>query len=61
MKKITTEEEYEESCKRFYELQLQINKCDENIAKAKQSVIERIFWVFFDKVFTSDDKNNGKK
>jgi len=53
---ITTEEEYEESCKRFYELQLQINKCDENIAKAKQSVIERIFWVFFDKVFTSDDK-----
>ena len=56
MKKITTEEEYEASCKRFYELQLQINRCDENIAKQKASVIERIFWALFDKVFTSDDK-----
>lgn len=56
MKKITTEEEYEESCKRFYELQLQINRCDENIAKQKASVIERIFWVLFDKIFKSDDE-----
>lgn len=56
MKKITTEEEYEQSCKRFYELQLQINKCDENIAKQKASVIERIFWVLFDKLFKSDDE-----
>lgn len=56
MKEITTDEEYEASCKRFYELQLQINRCDEDIAKQKASVIERIFWVFFDKVFTSDDK-----
>ena len=56
MKKITTEEEYEASCKRFNELQLQINKCDENIAKQKASVIERIFWVLFDKLFKSDDE-----